>query len=119
VFVASQPPKKKKKKDKVALNGGEAIATPIQFDPKLLGANPESRVEATLKPSLPAGKYTAQGTEKLPPPPSKAVAAAGGGAICHLCQRKFKSAEMLAQHEAKSELHKANLKKAQEAMGKA
>lgn len=99
-------PPKKKKKEKVALNGGEAIATPIQFDPKLLGANPETRSDQALPSKQPS---PGSQTEKLPPAPS--AKAAPASFVCLLCQRKFKSQEMLTQHEAKSELHKANLKK--------
>ena len=35
--------------------------------------------------------------------------------ICYLCRKKFKSEALLRRHVAESELHKANLKKKQDA----
>ena len=45
---------------------------------------------------------------------AKAQAAPAGGNkawICHLCQRKFQTEEMLKKHETLSNLHKQNLEK--------
>ena len=58
------------------------------------------------------GGGAAAETAKGPARGAETTGAGGCGAICHLCQRKFKTVELLRRHEAMSDLHRQKVAEA-------
>ena len=109
--MSLQPPKKKKNKESAT---GKANAPVLSgsIDRSQLPTvrfNPNERTEVPL----PAGKTKGEAasvSERLPAPPKLPGDAPGattsGASVCYLCNRKFKTPEMLSKHEQQSDLHK-------------
>jgi RNA-binding protein 5/10 len=76
----------------------------------------EDQKRAILGASLGAARSSAvSADQRLQQEQESTVTTSGGKPICRICMRKFPTVDKLRQHEQQSELHKANLAKAEAA----